>query len=650
MEGASPFLFYQDLDAFLARLYEYHQSQGYACRILKEVADILTYLIVVFIIVFLAFFIDYSVLMSADVSGSVNFWKDIVHIHGGFGLPFVILILFGVYPVYRTLQLVLKLPELGRMKRFYASLDLSEKEIHLTPWSTVVARLIQLPGPCAPTPGWTELDVVNVLMRRENFFLGLINHDILDFNLSLLSWVPTGHPKVPFFFANDLLESIILTVTNWCLWENHNHLKSTVKLAQNEEAYLGMVASELSHWFTTVGVLFLITLPVSLSYIIVYYIFKYGSECRNNPSVLGFRVWSTVARWRFREFNELPHSLEDRLNKGMRPAKLFCQHMGNPSLNIIGRLFSFFFGALFFSIVFLSLWSDSILSSIEFFPEKSGIWVLGILGFLVAVSRFFVCDSCTEYDPEKCLVEVSKYTHFMPDGWRSSAGRFLQTKSEFAQLFPNTLTFLLTDLGGLVIAPLILIFRLSADTCARRIVLFYSKYSLSDPTLGDVCKYAVFPLNSDGDPLYGSVSSMPHLPDRVLKNGKLESSFLSFYKDYVSWRPDEAGQLTLQRLADCVASFENFPPNRDGGGANILPQNSFKDQSNREHFFSSEFPKQYFSQFGDDGTHQPQQERGALSRSEIYHGPLDRSIHMSDIQESCFLARQRGQLEQKRTN
>lgn len=49
------------------------------------------------------------------------------------------------------------------------------------------------------------------------------------------------------------------------------------------------------------------------------------------------RRWTTFATWRFREYNELPHYFERRMNASYEPASKYEQQFASPVLTILAR-------------------------------------------------------------------------------------------------------------------------------------------------------------------------------------------------------------------------------------------------------------------------------------------------------------------------
>ncbi len=58
---------------------------------------------------------------------------------------------------------------------------------------------------------------------------------------------------------------------------------------------------------------------------------------RREPGVLGSRRWSNYGRHYLRHFNELDHSLNQRLSRGYKPASNYMQSFVNYSIVEIAK-------------------------------------------------------------------------------------------------------------------------------------------------------------------------------------------------------------------------------------------------------------------------------------------------------------------------
>lgn len=56
----------------------------------------------------------------------------------------------------------------------------------------------------------------------------------------------------------------------------------------------------------------LLLAPFLLVFLVIYFFMRNAEKFYNHPSTVGARRWSSLASWRLREFNELPHYVHHR--------------------------------------------------------------------------------------------------------------------------------------------------------------------------------------------------------------------------------------------------------------------------------------------------------------------------------------------------
>lgn len=52
--------------------------------------------------------------------------------------------------------------------------------------------------------------------------------------------------------------------------------------------------------------------PFLLAFLLIYFFLRNAEKFYHHPSTIGARRWSSLAKWRLREFNELPHYINHR--------------------------------------------------------------------------------------------------------------------------------------------------------------------------------------------------------------------------------------------------------------------------------------------------------------------------------------------------
>jgi hypothetical protein len=66
-----------------------------------------------------------------------------------------------------------------------------------------------------------------------------------------------------------------------------------------------------------------------------------SQEYHKDPSSIGGRRYTSFARWKFREFNELPHVFKRRLDESYPIASMYIGQFPNEKITIVMRFVSF---------------------------------------------------------------------------------------------------------------------------------------------------------------------------------------------------------------------------------------------------------------------------------------------------------------------
>jgi autophagy-related protein 9 len=112
------------------------------------------------------------------------------------------------------------------------------------------------------------------------------------------------------------------------------------------------------------------------------------------------REWTSSAQWKFREYNELPHLLKRRLRRAYLASTLYVSCFPLAWGSVIGQFASFLCGSVMVCLLVLGVLHNDILVNGDFFG-LNGLWLLGILGGVVAVSRGLIPDDNAVQEPEE---------------------------------------------------------------------------------------------------------------------------------------------------------------------------------------------------------------------------------------------------------
>jgi len=263
-----------------------------------------------------------------------------------------------------------------------------------------------------------------------------------------------------------------------------------------------------------------------------------------NPASLGTRHWSPLARWKLREFNELDHFFEARLNKSYSGANAYVQQFPSTCLSIVAKFVMFVASAICGVIVVLSLVDESVLLYVKV-ADRNLLWYLAIFGLIIAAASPFVIDRHENFDPDKAFASVMEHTHYLPSRWRNKL-HSPETYAAFSVMFPLKVVTFFFEVVSIFAVPLILIFYLPKQ--AEAITNFVKDFTETRPELGDVCSFAVFDFERHGHAKYGS--HIPHDQYYRSRQGKMEKSFITFLENNPNWAPSDDGKLLVKKVED----------------------------------------------------------------------------------------------------
>lgn len=111
--------------------------------------------------------------------------------------------------------------------------------------------------------------------------------------------------------------------------------------------------SSLKRRFIFMGILNAMFAPFIVIYLLSYSFFRYfevsflrrddiadhltRQEYHKNPSSIGSRQYTPYAQWKFREFNELPHLFERRLDRSYPTAKEYIDQFPKERTALVMR-------------------------------------------------------------------------------------------------------------------------------------------------------------------------------------------------------------------------------------------------------------------------------------------------------------------------
>jgi len=575
----------KDLDSFFAKLYEYFRERGFTCIVMTRVLNVVALCFVVFFSTFLLAFVDWSAVMACDSPDCDSSLLTKAHPFTGvwhgdlYGLLVLGFSIAGsMYVVLDLCRCVSEIWEFYEIKRFVnKKLDVSEREMCTILWPELVDKILksQKEGALIVTHPLTYLDIVNRIMRKENYFLAMINLGKIDFSMQQC-WVGSllcpaqqiilGDEckyKGDAFHGEGVPQALtsgrnrILTKTmDWNLrFFLLNHIFDPISFKVNN-SFNNVEA--LQRRFIYMGIINLILSPFVFMFMILYFLFKHVQEMQKNPTTVGTRTWSQLARWEIREFNELEHFFDYRINSSLPTANEFCQQFPSNVVSIVMKFIVFVCGAIASVLIVLSVYDESTLLYVKVF-DRNLLFYIAFFGMAITVARPFVVEKNAVFNPAEVYKKMLVYTHFLPTHWIGKEHTY-DVYDEFQIMFPYKIAEFAYELLAVFVVPLWMIFSMPRQ--AQRVVEFVREFTETVDGLGDVCCFATFDFERHGNSDYGA--HLRRVKQFQSKQGKMEKSFVTFTVNNPNWEPSEDGKNLLKKLkAQENVSFKESRAERD---------------------------------------------------------------------------------------
>ncbi|RXG68474.1 Autophagy-related protein 9A [Armadillidium vulgare] len=357
----------EDLDNFFNRIYEYHQDGGFWCMVAKEVGKILSIIFTIVFSVFLYTDVDYQMLFKNKLPPDYDETKKIklsdcirsTQEAREYFDPFlcVCITLSIAFLIYKFVWLYVNIRRFKIMKRFYnEALGVEEHNIENVTWEEVQRRLMEVQVEqrmCIHKESLTELDIYHRILRYENYFIAMVNKNVIPLKLKLpILGEIVFLPRTLRFLLNGILFNfpLVAAFKKWQLKEEYKRTENRHELAES-----------LRKKFFWVGVISLIFSPFVLLMQVLHSVYHYTAFVKTDPSILGIRVWSNYGKVSLRHYNELDHELRARLSRGYRFAGQYMNSFSSPLVANVAAPFSYITGAIAAVTIILALIDEDVL-------------------------------------------------------------------------------------------------------------------------------------------------------------------------------------------------------------------------------------------------------------------------------------------------
>ncbi|KAH9890886.1 APG9-domain-containing protein [Xylariomycetidae sp. FL2044] len=533
-----------NLDVFIKDVYDYYLGAGIWCIILERFLHLMKVAFVASLLTLLSQCIDYSKIRESKSLPQIIIPQCTKHMWGIWNLS---LWLVSFYFVWKFIQWVLDLPRLLHIRDFYVHLlEIPEEDMQTVSWQDVVSKITALRDQNVNTatnitPSQRRFiskqlgqniaahskerldahDIANRLMRRENYIIALFNKDILDLTA-----------PIPFLRGRQLFSRSLEWTVQFGVLDLVFNESGQVHQRVLRSDRRGQLSKEMKTRFAFAAVMNLIFAPFVACSLVIDYVFTYYNEFKTNTSAISARQYTPLARWKFREFNELPHLFEERLNMSHPIAKHYIDQFPKKKTESAARTVQFFSGALIAVLAIVGFSDPEMFVDFEIFRGMTAFAFVALLTTIWAVARGMITEENDVFDPEFAMQRVIEYTHYQPDQWKGRLHSY-DVKAEFSELYKARVVIFAEEILGVLVTPLILFF--SLPKCSDQIIDFFREFTVHVDGLGYVCSFAVFDFQKDPRSTRQQQGNVNDAREDyyATKHGKMQASIYGFLDNYV---------------------------------------------------------------------------------------------------------------------
>ncbi|SZF03737.1 unnamed protein product [Blumeria hordei] len=525
-----------NLDNFIREVYDYYTGSGIQCILLESFLNLFQVVFVAAFTTFLTQCVDFPQIPTSRNLSEVLVPQCTKKIAGFSNLA---IWLFTLHVFWRIYQLLADIPRLLRIRDFYSHLlEIPESDMQTVSWQDVVARIMALRD---ANPITAEMisssnrkflgsqskqrldahDIANRLMRRENYLIALFNKDILDLTL-----------PVPFLQGRQLFSRALLWNIDQCIMDLVFNEHGQVRQLVLKDSHRKQLSNALRGRFLFAGVMNACFAPIIVVYLMIVYFLRYFNEYQKNPAAVGSRQYTPLAVWKFREFNELQHLFDKRLNMSYPFASRYLDQFPKVKMAHFARSASFFSGAIVSVLAVITLWDPEMLTNFEITTDRPVVFYIGVFGAIWALTKGMIPEENLVFEPEYALRNVIDYIHYMPNHWQNRL-HCDDVKREFATLYQLKIVIFFQEVFSIIVTPFILWF--SLPKCSEQIIDFFREFTVHVDGVGYVCSFAVFNFKkSDGRKAPYLASNTDYRDDYYsTKHGKMAASYYGFIDNYL---------------------------------------------------------------------------------------------------------------------
>jgi autophagy-related protein 9 len=481
----SNILLISDLDNFFKNIYDYYYNRGYYNILTQTILDNISYLFSIHFLIFNLFIINWKeIIYNCYEKNECNL--EILDYKSYEFNNFTFFILYGLLFSYYLLffwKSCLFIYKMRRMKNLFdLKLRIKQKEMENMKFDEILERLIDLQKTenfCRVKENLTKFDIISRILRKDNFLIGLLTNDLINFNI-----------KFPIlgeinFYSNYMLNNIHECILNFAF------LKGEVTI--NPKFFNLRFLQMKLFIFMLFEILFI---PSIILYKLIFWLFKNADNIKSNRNITQ-KIWSSHVQILFKNYNELQHHFENRINSSYMYVEKFVNCFKDRMINIISKFCILISGSFLVLIFIISSIDDRLLTELKFMGKKI-VWITVVIGVIISMLRGNDINKNSEEDyienvdlKEELYKNIVNKLINLPLEFRK--------KHNFSAIFKNIslhyesgITSMIKEISSILFFPVIWI-RLIINV--KMIIKFFKFYSKSIDGLGTIYSYSYMDIN-----------------------------------------------------------------------------------------------------------------------------------------------------------
>jgi autophagy-related protein 9 len=478
-------LLVSDLDSFFQNVYDYYYNRGYKNILVQSILDNLSYLFCLHFFMTNVYIINWKLIIISCINENncdldINDYIDI-----DFNKSFYFIVGYSSLILYYSIFLynsVINLVHMKYTKYIYENkLRIKQKDMENMTFDEIIVRLMELQRSdnyCRIKEKINKIDIISRITRKENFMIGLMSTETVDFRVRIPCLGSVN------FYTNYIETKFNEAILGSFFLRGDANLNSTMfNVRYFQLRVITYIVIELVFMF-----------PI-LFYKLIFWLFKNADNIKSHRNILQ-RIWSPQTQILFRNYNELQHHYENRINNSYISTEKFLSCFQERLISNFSKFFTLICGSFLLVIFILSSIDNRLLTDLKIFG-KSVVWIGFVVGILISLFSEKQQNNEESYIEnselkENLLKQITSCVINIPNCWRKDHN-FSSLFKRISIDYKFSLQTMFKELLSVILFPLIwmrVIYR------ANEIIKFFRNNSRKVEGLGTICAFSYFDISA----------------------------------------------------------------------------------------------------------------------------------------------------------